>query len=201
VQQLDQQVNDVTAVRLFRLRNADPGELADQLAQLFPEDSGTGSDQSQVGLSLDGPPSPPVGAVSNADASALSSNTGERKLKQGRVLAVADPRSSSLLVSAGSALMPKIAALIEQLDADSGRKEIVSYWDLRNADPQDVKQILQDLFNRNTTAQNNNNSNPLLGQNNPLITRQTQQQYSTTTGTQKQGSSGSSGGSSSSTGL
>ncbi len=201
VQQLDQQVNDLTAVRLFRLHNADPGELVDQLAQLFPVDSGAGSDQGQDGLSLDGPPSPPGGGVSDAAAGQLSSTTGERKMKQGRVLAVADPRSSSLLVSAGSALMPRIAALIEQLDADTGRKEIVSYWNLRNADPQDVKQILQDLFNRNTTVQNNNNSNPLLGQNNPLITRQTQQQSSTTTGSQKQGSSGSSGGSGSSTGL
>ena len=197
VQQLDQQVNDVTAVRLFRLRNADPAELADQLAQLFPDDSGTGSGQSQAAFGMDGPPG---GGVAGADAGTLASDTGGRKKKQGRVLAVADPRSSSLLVSAGSALMPQIAALIKQLDADSGRKEMVSYWDLRNADPQDVKQVLQDLFNRNTTAQNNN-SNPLLGQNNPLTVRQTQQQNSTTTGTLKLGSAGSSGSSSSSTGL
>jgi general secretion pathway protein D len=56
VQQLDQQVNDVTAVRLFRLRNADPAELADQLAQLYPDDSGTGSGQSQTAFGFGGPP-------------------------------------------------------------------------------------------------------------------------------------------------
>jgi len=117
-------------------------------------------------------------------------------MRQGRVLAVADPRSSSILVSAGSARMPQIAALIKQLDADAGRKEVVSYWNLRNADPQDVKQILQDLFNRNSTAQNNNSDNPLLGQNNPLTARQTQQQSSTTTGSFNLGNSGASGGSS-----
>ena len=89
--------------------------------------------------------------------------------------------------------MPQIAALIEQLDANPGRKELVSFWDLRNADPQDVKQVLQVLFNRNTTTQNNDNSNPLLGQNNPLTLRQTQQQTSTTTGSSRLGSSGSSG--------
>lgn len=92
--------------------------------------------------------------------------------------------------------MPQIEALIKQLDADAGRKEIVSYWNLRNADPLDVKQVLQDLFNRNSTAQNNNSSNPLLGQNNPLIARQTQQQSSTTTASARQGSAGASGGSS-----
>src|ERR1019366_9147046 len=129
VQQLDQQVNDITTVRLFRLRNADPTELADQLAQLFPDDTGTGSGQRQDAFNLDGSPAPPGGGLSDAEPGNLQSNTGERKKKQGRVVAVADPRSSSLLVSAGRALMPQIAALIEQLDKDSGRKEIVSYWE------------------------------------------------------------------------
>jgi type II secretory pathway component GspD/PulD (secretin) len=190
VQQLDQQVNDVTQVRVFRLHNADPAELVEQLAQLYPDESGTGSGQARSGFSLDGPPGPFGDAGTDAD-------TGERRMKQGRVLAVADPRGSSLLVSAGSALIPQIAALIKQLDADAGRKEMVSYWNLRNADPQDVKQILQDLFNRNVTAQNNNNENPLLGQNNPLIARQTQQQSSTTASSSKSGSPGANGGSSS----
>lgn len=194
VKQLDQQVNDLTEVRLFRLRNADPAELVDQLAQLYPDNSGTGSGQGQAAFSMDGPPG---GGGSDAETASSQSNTGERKKKQGRVLAVADPRSSSLLVSAARASMPQIAQLIERLDSDAGRKEVVSYWDLRNADPQDVKQVLQDLFNRNTTAQNNSD-NPLLGQNSPLIARQTQQQSSTTTGNLKLGSSGASGGSSAS---
>jgi general secretion pathway protein D len=193
VQQLDQEVNDVTVVRLFRLRNADPAELVDQLAQLFPDDTGAGSSQDQAAFDMGGPPG---SGGSDTDTGNPQSDSGERKMRQGRVLAVADPRSSSILVSAGSARMPQIAALIKQLDADAGRKEVVSYWNLRNADPQDVKQILQDLFNRNSTAQNNNSDNPLLGQNNPLTARQTQQQSSTTTGSFNLGNSGASGGSS-----
>jgi general secretion pathway protein D len=193
VQELDQPVNDVTVVRRFRLRNADPAELVDQLALLFPDASRAGSSQDQSAFDMGGPPG---GGGSDADTSNARSDTGERKMRQGCVLAVADPRSSSILVSTGSARMPQIAALIKQLDANAGRKEIVSYWSLRNADPQDVKQILQDLFNRNSTAQNNNSDNPLLGQNNPLTVRQTQQQSSTTTGSSKQGSSGANGGSS-----
>jgi type II secretory pathway component GspD/PulD (secretin) len=196
VQRLDQPVNDVNVVHLFRLFNADPAELVDQLAQLFPDDTGTSSSQSQSGFDMGGPPAPLGFGGSDADTGRLQSDTGERKKKQGRVLAVADPRSSSILVSAGSARMPQIEALIKHLDADAGRKETVNYWNLRNADPLDVKQVLQDLFNRNSTVQNNNSSNPLLGQNNPLIARQTQQQSSTTTGSTRQGSAGASGGSS-----
>ena len=106
-------------------------------------------------------------------------------------MTVADARTSSLLVSAARSLMPQIAALIERLDADRGRKEVVGFWDLRNADPQDIKLVLQDLFNRNISSQSDNNV--LLGQNNPLTARQTQQQTTTTSGTSKLGSSGSSG--------
>jgi hypothetical protein len=103
-------------------------------------------------------------------------------------MTVADARTSSLLVSAARNLMPQIAALIERLDAERGRKEVVGFWDLRNADPQDVKQVLQDLFNRNISSQNDNNL--LLGHNNPLTARQTRQQTTTTLETFKLENSG-----------
>jgi type II secretory pathway component GspD/PulD (secretin) len=193
VRRLDRQVIDTTELRVFRLRNAEADEVVEQLSQLFPDDTTTGSSREQVGFSLGGPPQPGSN-LSDSTTGGPQSDGSERKKKQGHVLAVAVARSSSLVVSAGSTLMPQVAKLIEQLDADPGRKELVCYWDLRNADPQDVKQVLQDLFNRNTAQQNNNNnSNPLLGQNNPLTVRQTQQQASTTTGSSKIGSSGSGG--------
>ena len=69
-------------------------------------------------------------------------------------------------------------------------------YELQNADPQDVSQVLQDLFNRNTAMRNNsNNRNSLLGQSNPLVARQTQRQNSTTAANSGLGSSGGLGGS------
>jgi type II secretory pathway component GspD/PulD (secretin) len=180
VQRLDRRVSDVAELRVFRLRNADASELAEQLAQLFPEDSSSRSGQGEAGFSFGEMP-PPVGGPPDAAAAGLQSDSSQAHTKRGRVLAVADARTSSLVVSAASSLMPQIAALIERLDADSGRKEVVGFWDLHNADPQDVKQVLQCLFNRNISSQNDNN--PLLGQNNPLTVRQTQQQTTTTSGT------------------
>ena len=200
VRRLDQQVNDTTEVRIFRLRNGDASELADQLSQLFPEDNTSGSAQDQPGFSFGGPP-PPGSDLPDATSGGVQSDSSERKKKQGRVLAVADPRTSSLLVSAASTLMPQIAALIERLDANPGRKEGVNFWELRNADPQDVKTVLQDLFNRNTAMQNNNNNNPLLSQSNPLTARQTYQQTVTTIGNSNLGSSGTGGAARSAGGL
>jgi general secretion pathway protein D len=189
VQRLDRRVSDVTELRVFRLRNADASELAEQLGQLFPEDGSSGSGQGAAVFSFGEPPMP-GGGPPDAGAAGVQSDKSQAQTKRGQVMTVADARTSSLVVSAARSLMPQIAALIERLDADRGRKEVVGFWDLRNADPQDVKQVLQDLFNRNISSQNDNNL--LLGQNNPLTARQTQQQTTTTSGTFKQGNSGSS---------
>jgi type II secretory pathway component GspD/PulD (secretin) len=196
INECDQQVAETTVLRRFRLRNADPTELADQLAQLFPSSS-NGSDQNQSNPTVTGgPPMPPMFGGGVSDSTADSTSTHRRT--QSQVQAVADPRTSSLLVSAATSLMPQIAKLIDQLDDSPGRKEVVRTFDLRYADPQDVYQALQDLFNRNTAARTSNNRNSLLGQSNPLSTRETQQQSSSTFGTSaSQGGAGSSSGASS----
>jgi hypothetical protein len=103
-------------------------------------------------------------------ATATGANS-ERAKKMGRVLAVPDPRTSSLIITASKTLMPQIADMIAELDADKGRKEVVGYYDLQNADPQDVFNNLQDLFNRTSVRAQNNNQNALMGQNNPLSQR------------------------------
>jgi hypothetical protein len=190
IERLDRRVGTGMELRVFRLRNADASELAEQLGQLFPDTSSGASGQSETGFTFGGPP-PPGGGPLEAVAAGSQADSSQQPTKRGRVLTVADARTSSLVVSAASSLMPQIAALIERLDTDRGRKEVVGVWDLRNADPQDVKQVLQDLFNRNISSQNDNNL--LLGQNNPLTVRQTQQQATTTSGTFKLGNSGSSG--------
>jgi hypothetical protein len=113
----------------------------------------------------------------------------------GKVLAVPDPRTASLIVTASKTLMPQIADMIAELDSDRGKREVVSYYELENADPQDVYQNLQDLFNRSTVRMQNNNQNTFLGRNNPLTTRETQNQQATSGGTTTFGtSSGNTGG-------
>ena len=183
VRQVDRPVSAATEVRLFKLRNTDPAEMAERLAQLFPDNSKNSSDQEQDAPVFGGPPGPggPGGFAGPAGLAAEDGNSGDgnRVRTRGRVIAAADPRTSSLLVSASSALMPQIAKVIEDLDANRARREIVKVYELQNADPQDVNQVLQDLFNRNNSMRNNNNNNrSLLGQSNPLSTRATQQQTS-----------------------
>jgi type II secretory pathway component GspD/PulD (secretin) len=188
LKEIDRQVADETELRVFRLTNADPSELADQLAQLFPDDSSSNNNNNNQNV-----PFFFRGRFGPGNNTPVA-NGSERAKKLGKVLAVPDPRTSALIVTASKTLMPQIAEMIAELDADKGKREVVSYYELQNADPQDVSQNLQDLFNRSTVRmQNNNNQNTFLGRNNPLTQRQTQNQQSTS------GSSSSLGGSSRST--
>jgi general secretion pathway protein D len=179
VQQVDRPVSAATEVRIFQLQHADPAEIADQLAQLFPDTSKSSSSQSQQAPVFGGGPGGGPGGPPGFDMDNGSASSGTRTKLSGQVIAVADPRTSSLLVSASSLLMPQIAKMIQELDASSARREVVKVFELQNADPQDINQVLQDLFNRNSSMRNNNNNNQsLLGQNNPLTMRETQQQTS-----------------------
>lgn len=172
VMEIDQEVTDVTELRVFRLVNADPAEISEQLALLFPETTGspsTGSQGSQMPFFFRG---------STATRRGGSANDSDRAKKMGRVLAVADPRTSSIIVMASKTLMPQIADMIAELDADKGRKEVVGFYDLQNADPQDVQAALEDLFNRNT-RRSSSSQNSRLGDNNPLTRRATQNTQAT----------------------
>jgi general secretion pathway protein D len=171
---IDQQVSDTTELRVFRLVNADPSEMADQLAQLFPDETNSNNNQNNnVPFFFRGRGG--FGAPNTAN----TGESSERMKKLGKVSAVPDPRTSSIIVTASKSLMPQIAEMISELDSDKGKREIVSYFELQNADPQDVYQNLQDLFNRSTVRMQNNNQNTFLGRNNPLTQRQTQNQQST----------------------
>jgi len=165
VKEIDQEVSDVTELRVFRLKNADPSEVSDQLATLFPDPTTTTGANQNVPFFMRGGPFGGRGAAS-------TTGNSDRAKKMGRVLAVPDPRTSSIIITASKTLMPQIADMIAELDSDKGRKEVVGYYDLQNADPQDVYNNLQDLFNRSSVRQQNTaNQNALMGQNNPLSQR------------------------------
>ena len=195
VQQVDQPVSDVTELRVFHLVNADPSELADQFSLLFPDDTRSGQNDNQNRFRFNG-----GGRFGGGGQQAASATgTTDRTRKKSRVLAVADARTSSLIITAASEMMPQIAEMIAQLDSSPAKRERVAVFDLQNADPQDVSQVLQDLFNRNNSMRaNSSSSRSMLGQNNPLTQRATQQQNTTTTtsrfGTSSRSSGGGAGG-------
>ena len=183
VKEIDQEVTDVTELRVFRLVNADASEIADQLAQLFPDPTTSGSGGQNTAATpfsfFRGGFGGFGGRPGTTGAAATSS---DRMKKMGRVLAVPDPRTSALIVMASKMVMPQIADMIAELDANQGRKEVVGYYDIRNADVADVYNNLQDLFQRNNVRPNNTTVNPMLGQNSPMYKRETSSTQPTSQG-------------------
>jgi len=183
VKQIDQPASDITELRVFHLANADPLEMADLFSQLFPDDSKTSNDanQNQPGFRFRGF----GGALFNNANQNSTPSSSDRLKKKSRVLAVPDARTSSIIVSAASELMPQIAEMIAQLDSSPAKKQRVFVYSLENADVQQVQQILQDMFQRNNTQVNRNNPN----QNNALVNR-SQSNNQGTTGATGIGTSG-----------
>jgi type II secretory pathway component GspD/PulD (secretin) len=199
VKEVDVAVADVTELRVFHLKNADPMEMAELLAELFPDDTKSNSNNSQdirfggggfrggFGQGGFGP-----GGFGNNNNNRTRNNQSnaqsDRMKKMGRVTAVPDPRTSALIVSAAGDLMPQIAEMIEQLDASRAKKQKVYVYSLENADVSQVEQIVREMFDRNNTTGNRNNAN----QNSALLNRSQQQQQNQ--GLQNQGGFGGQGG-------
>jgi hypothetical protein len=186
VDKLDVSVNDITDLRVFHLRNADPLEMADIFAELFPDETKTGdNNNNQSDFRFRGGPLGgfnPFGGDRNRNRTQQNTES-ERTKKKGRVVAVPDQRTSSLIVSAASELMPQIEAMIEQLDASSAKKQKVFVYSLENADVQQVERIVREMFDRSNATGNRNSAN----ENSALSTRSQQNQQNMGQGIGNQG--------------
>lgn len=154
VEQVDVSVDDVTELRVFRLRYADAQETADLITQLFPDPTRQGN-QGGGPIRFGGP-----GGFAAQLQNAASQQSSTRLQKQSRVLAVPDLRTQSVVVSAARELMDQIAVMIAQLDSDPARKQKVFTFSVENTDPAQVEEILRGLFetqntrNRGATTRN-----------------------------------------------
>ncbi|HEX5222598.1 MAG TPA: secretin N-terminal domain-containing protein [Verrucomicrobiae bacterium] len=179
IQAIDQGAEDVTEVEVFQLQNADPTEMATQLTSVFPDET-RGSSQSPVQFGRGG--GNPFRNFFGRDGGGNSGGGGDQSArikKRARVIAVADARTQSVIVSAASGLMEQIRNMIAKLDASSAKKQFVRVYSLENADAEQVEQVLQEMFETTNTRNNNRNSQ---NRNNALQNRATQQQQNNNTG-------------------
>jgi len=185
IKAIDMGAEDTTDVRVFHLQFADPTEMATLLGSLFPDDSrsGTGGNsQNQFQFGRGG--GNPFGRMFGGGGDSGSSGAqAQRVKKRAKVTAVADARTSSIIVSATSGLMTQVEEMIKQLDANPAKKQKVYVYQVNPGDVAQVQQVLEDMFE--TSTGNNRNRNNSALQNNVLQNRATQNQQSsgaTTTG-------------------
>jgi general secretion pathway protein D len=141
VAEIDTNVADLTEMRIFRLEHSDATEMAQLLMQLFSEDAtSTSSRNSRFGGRM--PPFMMGGRGNNSS----NSQSSERKLEQSKVVAVGDPRTNTLLVTAGRDMMTNIAEMVGRLDSDNRKRQKVFVYPLEHADVDNVATILEGMF-------------------------------------------------------
>jgi len=131
--------------------------MADLFTQLFPDDTKSADQtQNQAGFRFNAGPG---GAMTPQGRTAGStSDRSDRSKQKSKVAAVADQRTSSIIISAASEVMPQIALMVRDLDSSPARKQKVFVYDLANAEVQAVVPVLQDIFQRTTTSMNGSSS-------------------------------------------
>lgn len=141
IKELDTNVDDITEVKVFKLVNADPAEMSEQINQLFGDQSQTQGNQtgSRFGSGFT------FGRFGGGTTAA--NNTGARQLRSDqKVTAVADPRTASLIVSAPRQMMTSIEQMVNALDASPAKRQKVFIFDLQHADVNSAAEIIRTMF-------------------------------------------------------
>ena len=165
IKTVDTSVEDETEVKVFPLTYSDPAEMAELLEELFPDETQSASTSGRSGGGRTSMFRQPTRTTSGA--------AGERAKKIGRVIAVPDQRTASVIVSASKTMMPQIADMIQQLDANPAKKQKVFVYTLENADVDQVSTMLNDMFQSQNSRNTRSRSST---QNNALLNRSTQNQ-------------------------
>jgi len=167
VKEMDRTIEDVTEIEVFKLNNADAYEMAEVLTNLF-------SDKDEIESSRGGYRFGSYGRSSSSSSrsrSGSSGNSSERMLQQKKVVAVADPRTNSVIVSATAELMKQIALMVERLDGNKAKQQKVYTYSLQNADVEGVSEILRNMFEQQNGNFNSTRNRSSSNQQNPLDNR------------------------------
>ena len=158
IKAIDSSAEDLTEIRVYHLKYHDPVEIAAVLNGLYSDSSSTSGAMAPSrfggpgGFFGGGGFGGARGGAGGAVPAAAGNPQNDRIKKRAHVVAVADPRTSSVVVSASKDMSEQIAGMINQLDQDSPKVSHVSVIHLENADPQQIQQVLQDMFQSSSST-------------------------------------------------
>ena len=195
IQAIDNSAEAETEIRVFRLKYANPTDVATELTSVFPNSSSSGT-QSPINF-RGGPGGGGRGGffqrMMAANANNGNNSTSDRIKKATQVTAVADPRIQAVIVTAPKDLMEQIAEMMVDLDVPSTRDQKVYVFKMNNGDPQQAVQVLQNMFQTSGSTRSGSSSS----QNSALMQRAqnnaTQSGSTSSSGTSGFGTTGTSG--------
>jgi type II secretory pathway component GspD/PulD (secretin) len=155
ISKLDIPQEDSVEIKVFPLLHADPNDVVNELASIFPDPTYMAQQQGNNGGGRRG-----VATFGGAGGrgggfggggfggggAAAGANLSARMKKQTTVYSVPDPRTQSVIVTASKDTMVQIEKMVEQLDANPARAQHVFVFIPENGYAADMQQPLQDLF-------------------------------------------------------
>lgn len=153
IQAVDNSAEAETEIRVFRLRYANPNDVATELGNIFPSSGSGGNTQLPIRFGGGFGGGGPGGFFARLAAANGANNTGsnDRIKKATQVTAVADTRIQAVIVTAPKDLIDQIAGMMHDLDVPSTRDQNVYVYHLNNGDPNQVVQVLQNTFGGSNT--------------------------------------------------
>lgn len=147
MKELDSNVDDITEVKVFKLENADPNEMAEQLNQLFG--SGTQNNNQQQQQQSRFGPGFVFGRFGGGQPQGNNNGNTRGLRSDQQVISVPDARTGSLIVSAPRQMMPSIEQMVKQLDSSTAKRQKVYVYSLEYADVNNVATVLRGMFDEN----------------------------------------------------
>lgn len=150
IEKLDTSIDAVTETRIFRLVHADSVELAAVINEVYGDNSSNqnnaASSQARGGRGGFGGFGGFGGAPGGSSPATGSSQLSGRALLQSKVVAVGDPRTNSLIVTASRESMTQVAETIGRLDSTDSKKQRVYVHSLEHADADTVANVLRGML-------------------------------------------------------
>lgn len=146
VQALDGSVSNASLLRVFPLQYAKASELANMINNLFQTQAAAGSSSSR----RRGPEE--FFARMRGDEGQGSSGNGVQARTTGRVTAVADERTNSLVVTAPDGVMPTIQDMVDRIDTVVEDVTVMRVFTLQFADCTEMAALIRNLFQDTTQS-------------------------------------------------
>jgi type II secretory pathway component GspD/PulD (secretin) len=166
IRAIDNSAQSETEIRVFRLKYANPADVAQEISSVFP--SSTSGNTAQAPTRFGGGGGGGGGffaqmmAARGGGGGGGGSSANDRMKKATQVTAVADNRIQAVIVTAPKDLIEEIAGMMTDLDVPSDRDQNVYVFKMNNGDSQQAVTVLQNMFqsqsSRNTSGSSQNSA-------------------------------------------
>ena len=153
IHKLDLQQDDVVQIRIFALHYADATDMANQITSLFPDPIQANPQNNGRGIGAQFVPA----SMATSSGAELS----DRRKKQATVIAVPDPRTQSVIITASKDTLVQIGNNIADLDSNAAGLKHVHAFLPEHADVADLHGALSDLFGSGLQTSTSSQLNPL----------------------------------------